>query len=345
MHNVDIEIFCIAQTRMNPEEARKWLDRVGASETPVPIVETQTMQCHMCEGKGYINKKVCPISDCNEGQIVAEPEVTDAGAVCGLCAKRCYMSFEPGLNPNVTRVRKVWYEFLTNILASGHGSVTEHASWTFAIEGVSRVFTGEMNRHRAGVAISEGSMRYIRFDDIGFWMPISLSEGNMMLMPTRKCKTCKGEGVTNWHPDAGGHKCPDCVDGRSYLLTNPEFEEKKLATRGCFNNAFSDMEDNYRSLCNLWDISEMKNFSTKKKLTSLFRRLIGMGVATGGSWTFNTRALRHILALRTSPHAEEEIALVMGMIGKWIVESEPALFGDFSIDEATGAWVPENMKI
>ena len=105
------------------------------------------------------------------------------------------------------------------------------------------------------------------------------------------------------------------------------------------------MQENYLRLCELWGIEKTKSFPTKKKLTSLFRRLIGMGVATGGTWTFNARALRHILALRTSPHAEEEIAMVMGMIGKHIVESEPALFGDFTLDESTGAWVPVNVKI
>lgn len=338
MHTVDIKVFCIAQTRMNPEGTRSWLDHVGAKDTPVPNPECET--CHgrkeyapFGEHEGYID---CP--DCEEPR-----EVTDAGAVCGLCAKRCYMSFEPGLNPNVTRVRKVWHEYLTNILKSGHGSVIEHASWTFAIEGVSRVFTGELNRHRAGVAISEGSMRYIRFDDIGFWMPVSLSEGNMMLMPTRKCQNCKGRGGGEIIPDV---PCATCSGiGRENLMTDEDFERKKETTRYIFEEEFQGMENNYKNLCNLWDIENMKAFNVKKKLTSMFRRLIGMGVATGGTWTFNARALRHILALRTSPHAEEEISMVMSKIGKYIVENEPALFGDFTQDEATGAWVPQNAKI
>lgn len=322
MHTVDIKVFCIAQTRANPDAQRRWLDHIGAKETPVPRTEGRETDSEPWE----------------------EKEVTDAGAICGLCAKRCYMSFEPGLNPNVTRVRKNWFDYLSNILKSGHGSVIEHASWTFAIEGVSRVFTGELNRHRAGVAISEGSMRYIRFDDIGFWMPISLSEGNTMLMPTRKCKVCKGEGRVT-HEFGGDQKCPECVDGRINTLDADEFEKRKRLTRGIFEREFQNMENAYKTLCNLWGIEEMKAFNVKKKLTSMFRRLIGMGVATGGTWTFNARALRHILALRTSPHAEEEIAMVIGMIGKWIVENEPALFGDFTLDEATGAWVPQNAKI
>ena len=319
MHTVDIKIFCIAQTRMNGNETRKWLDHLGAKETPVPRV-----------------------GDSGHSSCV---EVSDAGAVCGLCAKRCYMSFEPGLNPNVTRVRKVWHDYLENILKSGHGSVTEHTSWTFAIEGVSRVFTGEMNRHRAGVAISEGSMRYIRFDDIGFWMPTSLDKGNMTLMPTKKCSVCKGKGKIE-----AEQPIPNCCDWclgtkRKNLLSNDDFEGRKANTRQFFESGFREMEHNYKEMCAIWGIAELSDFDTKKKLTSMFRRLIGMGVATGGTWTMNTRALRHILALRTSPHAEEEIALVMGLIGKHIVEHEPDLFSDFSKDEATGAWVPNHVKI
>lgn len=333
MHNVDIEIFCIAQTRLNPAETRRWLDRCGATETPVPRTKAS---CEMC----YPEYCEHPTKD---------KEVTDAGAVCSLCAKRCYMSFEPGLNPNVTRVRKLWHEHLTNVIKSGHGSVLEHASWTFAIEGVSRVFTGEMNRHRAGVAISEGSMRYIRFDDIGFWMPVSLQPGNMILMPTKKCKACKGGGRGSKGSMSSELEFEDCWKchgtGRLYDMDLEEFEHKKELTRGHFENAFQSMETTYSALCRIWGIEDSKSFSTKKKLTSLFRRIIGMGVATGGTWTMNTRALRHILALRTSPHAEEEIAMVVSMIGKWITESEPSLFGDFVRDEATGAWIPEYAKV
>ena len=326
MHTVDIKVFCIAQTRLNPEATREWLDHMGAIQTPVPRVK----------------------QECSTAQ---QPEITDAGAVCGLCAKRCYMSFEPGLNPNVTRVRKEWYKYLSNILKSGHGSVTEHATWTFAIEGVSRVFTGEMNRHRAGVSISEGSMRYIRYDDIGFWMPVSIEEGNQMLMPTRKCRACGGSGNVPLTRDTLINDadevitCPDCMGAkRINLMTDEEFEETKALTRGIFNNAFIDMESNYTALCNIWDINNLA-FDVKKKLTSLFRRIIGMGIATGGCWTLNTRALRHVVALRTTEHAEEEMALVIGMIGKWIIDHEPTLFSDFTLDKATGAWVPKHVKI
>lgn len=86
----------------------------------------------------------------------------------------CYKSWEPGLNKNVTKVREDRGEYLLNVLRSGHGSVLTHANFSFVIHEGSRVFTAEMNRHAVGTAISEQSLRYVRLDDIPFWMPPGL---------------------------------------------------------------------------------------------------------------------------------------------------------------------------
>jgi thymidylate synthase (FAD) len=88
--------------------------------------------------------------------------------------RACYRSWEPGLNPNVTRVRTDRNEYLENILRSAHGSVLEHASYTFALRDVSRVFTHELVRHRAGSAFSQESLRYVRLTEIGFRVPPAL---------------------------------------------------------------------------------------------------------------------------------------------------------------------------
>jgi thymidylate synthase (FAD) len=95
----------------------------------------------------------------DDGRILSPAEI-----LIILAAKRCYKSFVPGLNPNVTTVRDDPKEFLLNILKSGHGSVLEHAQVTFAIEGVSRVLTHELVRHRIG-AFSQESMRYVSLEE------------------------------------------------------------------------------------------------------------------------------------------------------------------------------------
>src|SRR5437763_7762568 len=86
----------------------------------------------------------------------------------------CYRSWEPGLNPNVSRIRTDQREYFANILRAQHGSVLEHASYSFALRNVSRVFTHELVRHRAGSAFSQESLRFVRLTDIGFRVPPAL---------------------------------------------------------------------------------------------------------------------------------------------------------------------------
>lgn len=83
----------------------------------------------------------------------------------------CYRSWEPGLNKNVTRVRKNQEAYLANVLGAGHGSVAEHLNMTFLLTGVSRVFTHELVRHRAGSAFSQESLRFVRLEELDFWFP------------------------------------------------------------------------------------------------------------------------------------------------------------------------------
>ena len=65
----------------------------------------------------------------------------------------CYVSYGKG--------RKTNAEYIGNILQQKHGSVLEHAVWNFIIAGVSRSFTHELIRHRAGWGYSQLSQRYV----------------------------------------------------------------------------------------------------------------------------------------------------------------------------------------
>ena len=107
-----------------------------------------------------------------EGRRTQEP--VDAELLVEFSGRACYRSWAPGLNANVSRVRADGRDYLTSLIASGHGSVLEHASWTFAFRDVSRVFTHELVRHRAGSAFSQESLRYVRVTDIGFRVPDAL---------------------------------------------------------------------------------------------------------------------------------------------------------------------------
>lgn len=95
----------------------------------------------------------------------------DAQNLVEFAGRFCYRSWEPGLNPNVTRIREDQGDYLANLLSSFHGSVLEHAQFTFALHNVSRVLTHELVRHRVGTAISQESLRFVRLDDLPFWFP------------------------------------------------------------------------------------------------------------------------------------------------------------------------------
>jgi thymidylate synthase (FAD) len=137
MIDVKPQVFILAEPKLNEEGVWSWLRANGAD--PMKVMGRMTG--------------------------------SDAEKVVELAARRCYKSFEVGLNPNVTRIREHSGQYHENILKVAHGSVTEHANFTVAFEFVSRVFTHELVRHRAGAAYSQESLRYVRLTELGFWTP------------------------------------------------------------------------------------------------------------------------------------------------------------------------------
>lgn len=95
---------------------------------------------------------------------------TDVGAeeLCEVAGRVCYMSFGKG--------RKTNKEYLGHILDVGHGSVLEHATWNLVFAGVSRSFTHELIRHRAGMAYSQLSQRYVDESETDFVEPDCIAE-------------------------------------------------------------------------------------------------------------------------------------------------------------------------
>ncbi|MCD8144669.1 MAG: FAD-dependent thymidylate synthase [Oscillospiraceae bacterium] len=61
-------------------------------------------------------------------------------------------------------------KFLSMLSSMGHQSPIEHASFTFAIEGVSRSLLAQITRHRIA-SYSVQSQRYVRLDDFQFVIP------------------------------------------------------------------------------------------------------------------------------------------------------------------------------
>jgi thymidylate synthase (FAD) len=244
------QVFLIARPALDADGLRGYLEAVG--------------------GASWLDRRA--------GHGAAETLVEFAG-------RACYRSWEPGLNPNVTRVREDQGEYLDNVLASGHGSVLEHVNYTFAFRDVSRVFTHELVRHRAGSAFSQESLRYVRLTDIGFRVPPALE-------PLR-------EQVV------------------SIVEQLEELQVSAARELGLDDDGVP--------------------FAVKKEATSALRRLAPIGLSTDIIWTANVRTLRHVIALRTAPGAEEELRLVFDMVAQLARAEAPALFQDFTRSD-DGTW-------
>ena len=63
---------------------------------------------------------------------------------------------------------------LRKVLELGHLSTLEHASFTFAVEGVSRVLTHQLVRHRIA-SYSQQSQRYVKEHDFEYIIPPSVA--------------------------------------------------------------------------------------------------------------------------------------------------------------------------
>ena len=99
------------------------------------------------------------------------PNVTFAEALAELAGRLCYESWNNSDNLNITKIRKGNKEYIGNLKKQKHGSVLEHGGVVFLFYNVSRVFTHELVRHRAGSAFSQTSGRYTRLADLKFWIP------------------------------------------------------------------------------------------------------------------------------------------------------------------------------
>ena len=92
------------------------------------------------------------------------------------CAARlCYAATGAGELMETISDEKV-HSVLRTVISSGHLSTLEHASYTFAIEGVSRALTHQLVRHRIA-SFNQQSQRYVKFaDGLDVVKPSSVSE-------------------------------------------------------------------------------------------------------------------------------------------------------------------------
>lgn len=198
-----------------------------------------------------------------------------------VAGRTCYMSFGKG--------RKSNREYLENILSSKHGSVLEHAVWSFLITGVSRSLTHELVRHRAGFGFSQLSQRYVDESDACYVVP-PLYQSNGALR----------------------QKWEQAVDA-----AQKAYEDLAEATAAFVQEQHPGMAPRDR----------------RKWARQAARSVLPNACETKIFVTANSRAWRHFLELRGSPHAETEIRLLAVELCGILRRESPNIFQDLEIIE------------
>jgi thymidylate synthase (FAD) len=195
---------------------------------------------------------------------------SDAETIIEIAGRICYDSFGSGRNSS---------DFHDNILAVNHGSVMEHAQYTFHINGVSRNLTHELVRHRVGVAISQRSTRYC--DE---------SESEVVIHPLLRVNDKTTEPL-------------DEQVKHAYLLL-VDLLERRLVNEG------------------------LSKTNARKQARGAARGALPSALSTELIWSANVRALRHVIQMRISKSADEEIRELARELLKIMQMECPAYFSD-----------------
>lgn len=129
--------------------------------------------------------------------------------LANLCAETCVSKNIPTIKTSANGFRS-----LQEALDSRHESVIEHASFTFAVSGVSRALTHQLVRHRVA-SYSQQSQRYVKMDDLDYIIPKSVTDAI-------ECELMNGGG---WNPNG----ClQDAIKEFDWCLKNVAERMRKL---------------------------------------------------------------------------------------------------------------------
>lgn len=219
-------------------------------------------------------------------EYTSDPDVLPpAASLCKFAGQLCYLSLGPGRTMNANADK-----YFENIKVSGHGSVLEHASFSFLLYGVSRSFTHELVRHRAGTAFSQLSQRYVDAKALRF-------------------------------------------------VERPEYQESSSLHQRFLDSIerasqeYSDRIDELLEMQKSGEVAVSAESKTdrRKRVQQAARASLPNETEAPIVFSANARALRHVIEMRCSEHAESEMRGVFARVLLCVQALEPTLFGDYSL--------------
>jgi thymidylate synthase (FAD) len=215
----------------------------------------------------------------------------DPDRLAEVAGRVCYDSFKaprPGGNA----------AYLGHIKEVGHGSVLEHASFSYLLDGVSRTLTHELVRHRAGCAYSQESQRYVDASGVAFVVP---------------------PAMLGWHAEWQRMKAGGQVTVRAARFD--EWALRRWAEQGEYSRLAELLASEAPA--------ELEGTERRKWARQAARSVLPGCANTRIVATFNGRALRHFLEMRGSRHAEAEVRRLAVAVWEATLGLAPGLLGDY----------------
>ncbi|ARB06125.1 thymidylate synthase [Dinoroseobacter phage vB_DshS-R5C] len=267
------DVFAIGQTQWNVDDFHAWIGHNGFQNHTVVASEGGST----------------PL-----GNLWLDVEEDDAiERMIEFGGRHCYRAWQSG------RDRA---SYIKNIIEMEHGSVLEHSSINWAVQGVSRSLSLELARHRVGIALSQESQRYVDAKDIEFVVPpmVQYLAGGSL----------NGADMIQAFAD-------DCAAARASYI---DLQERIVAQ-------IKATEPNIKSLT-----------MVKKRANEAARAHLPNAAETRFLWTTNMRLLRHFLWLRGGSGADLEIRRLACFLLGYAHEKAPAVFHDMTLSVNDGAY-------
>lgn len=237
----------------------------------------------------------------------------------------CYDSFgapRPGGNKAYTG----------HILEVGHGSVIEHGVVNLIVSGVSRSFSHELVRTRAGASYSQRSQRYVDESEARFVCPFRIA----------------GDPDTF---DIWREAVDVCRDAYKRLVSKIESKlarDTEFACESCHGSGQGYTPDGKCQACGGFGIKKERRTDVRKIARGEARSLMPNATETVVFFTFNVRAIRFFIEQRASSAADREIRLVANLMLDTLAREVPNLFADYTripLPDGTFAVDTTNRKV
>lgn len=224
--------------------------------------------------------------------------------VVAAAAKMCYASADVDtIMDNLTE--EGIQKFINMLVELGHESPFEHATFTFAIEGVSRALLAQITRHRMA-SFSVQSQRYVAEDNFDYLLPRAVMDDSQV---------------------------------------SEIFHKSMQEAQNSYNEIVSILKEKYYNLFLKGGFSEKeaKNKAQKKAIENA-RYVLPNACDTKMVVTFNARSLMNFFKLRCCNRAQEEIRCLAYQMLFLVKEVAPNLFKNAGAPCKSGKCPEGNMS-